>query len=134
MLAFCRALESMAFCEGSFRSRLLGDEVLSVLLFNPWDRLLWWPRTNGGDDALSVCGIVASTSLASLGRVDSGLPRAEVDKYEVSCAARYSSPRRPVLLPVLGCDVESAARPKSSWSRDGRGNMGGSVARGGIED
>lgn len=82
MLAFCKALESIAFCDGGL-AFVLGDVALSVLLFKPCDRLLWWPRTKVAE-ALSVCAMVASRLKADLGSTESGLSRADVDRNEVS--------------------------------------------------
>lgn len=81
--------------------------------------------------------MVASRLKADLGRTESGLSRAEIERNEVSLTPGVSFPRRDALLSVLECCLvsclEKAARPKSSCSSDGKGRMGGSVVRGGID-
>lgn len=66
---------------------------------------------------------------AEVGKVGSG---GDVDKYEVSLNVVDSSPPgRYVLRSALGSCA--AARPKSSWLRDGKGTIGGRDSRGGME-
>lgn len=113
MFAFCSALESMAFWEGCLaRSRLLGEEALSVLLLRPCDLLLEWPRWK--PEAFSLCGMAGSQLKAEVDKVGSG---GDVDKYEVSLNVVDSSPPgRYVVRSALGscAAAAAAARPKSS--------------------
>lgn len=88
--------------------------------------------------------MVGSRLKADVGKVESGVARGDVDKYEVSLNVVDSSPpKRPDSFSVLGlgkyvvcCGLGSctddAACPKSSWLSDGRKTIGGSVSSGGI--
>jgi hypothetical protein len=42
-LAFCRAFDSMAFCEGCLDPRLLSEDTVPELSFPAWERFLEWP-------------------------------------------------------------------------------------------
>lgn len=102
VLAFCNALESMAFCEGCFeRLGFRCEEVESVLLLSPWDRLLVCPFSRYAAPS-SVCGMVASRLKVEVGREGSGVARAEVDRYEVSPALDESSQKVPDSLSAPG--------------------------------
>lgn len=143
MLAFCNALESMAFCDGCFeRLGFLCDEVESVLLLSPWDRLLECPFSRYAAPS-SVCGMVASRLKAEVGREGSGVARGEVDRYEVSPALEESSQKVPDSLSApgpgkyvarsgFGSRPDKAAPTRSSCDREGSCTMGGRVVSGGT--
>lgn len=71
-----------------------------------------------------------------MGSTESDLSRAEVERNEVSWTVGVSFPNCDALLSIFDSCLNFALykedRPKSSCSRDGKGNMGGSAARGGI--
>lgn len=143
MLAFCKALESMAFCDGCFeRLGFLCDEVESVLLLSPWERLLECPFSRCAGPS-SVCGMLASRLKEEVGRAGSGVARAEVDRYEVSPALEESSQKVPDSLSapgpgkyversVFGSRPDRAAPTRSSCDKDGSCTMGGRVVSGGT--